>query len=404
MISGELILGGVGGFLQIYSISVRSVLLLISMSIFFVQSRSTFFENKKDLIINFLLIALAGFGVFNGYLHHHTIKLVIADAVPYLFLLYYFPLKILLRDARWKNFALTALKSAIIGEITVVVFSFISFATGWFVLQNPYYHWFRDIAAGKITHLSFNFFRIVLNEQLLLIPILLYIFWLIIQQGKKTAYFFLIALLAVYAFDLTRIYLIALGVGLIFLLSRENWRKWLGVTAGSVLIFLIFFSGVYSIASSGKSFGLEVFGLRLQSIVSPTLEESSLSRLLLLPKILDQIKSHPLLGSGLGSTISVFSPVEKTIITTSQYDWGYLEIISELGLVGLVIWLTFLYHVFSKIKKSPAKWQLASFIALLVINITSPALFHVLGILWLTLISSLGDVSPEQSPAPSHKP
>lgn len=403
IITAELLFGGIGGFFQIFNISLRSVLLLISLSIYFVQTKTNPYKEKTGQFPIFLMIALTGFGLINGYFHHHSLKLALADAIPYLFLLYYFPLKQLLLDDKWKNFSYAALKSAILGEAIFIAFTFISFSTNWFILQNPYYHWFRDIAGGKITPVAYNFFRIVLNEQLLLIPILIYFYYLIIQKNNKKYYIFLTTSLFIYAFNLTRIYFLALFVGLTSLLTTKKWKIWLKVTLSSTIIFLTIFSGIYLLASGGKSFGLEVFGLRLQSIVNPTLEDSSLSRLLLLPKILDQIKAQPLLGVGLGSTITVFSPVQHTTITTSQYDWGYLEIISELGIIGLIIWFIFLFQIFKKLKKLPTNWQLASFFALLVINLTSPALFHVLGVVWLTFLRSSADVSTAQSLELSHK-
>ena len=96
---------------------------------------------------------------------------------------------------------------------------------------------------------------------------------------------------------------------------------------------------------------------------------------------------NPFHGWGLGETITVYSPVFKKEVTTPHFDWGYLEILTELGIIGFFAWYKILQLVNKRIKAAPRpSWQLASLIALLVINITSPALFHVFGIIWLTIL------------------
>ena len=113
---------------------------------------------------------------------------------------------------------------------------------------------------------------------------------------------------------------------------------------------------------------------------------------MLLPKIWEKIKQKPLLGNGLGDTVAVYSPVVKKEIITTQFDWGYLEIIDEMGIAGLLIWLSFIIYLLIAIFKKTInkienkKYMLAMLGSLLVINITSPALFHVLGVVLLTIL------------------
>jgi O-antigen ligase len=154
------------------------------------------------------------------------------------------------------------------------------------------------------------------------------------------------------------------------------------------LAFIAIFVTTHTLASRGHSLGLEIFGLRLQSIASPQIEDSSLSRLLLLPKILEKIKTKPIIGQGLGDTVTVYSPVFDTTITTSHFDWGYLEIWAEMGLYGLLSWavfITYLFYLFLK-NKNDKNISVAILLSFLVINITGPALFHVFGILLLIFL------------------
>lgn len=402
LIAGEIILGGSGNYVEVFGIALRTVLLVIALSTFFVQNGKSILYNKNDLFLLFGMLTIAGLGAVNGIISGNSPSLVVADTIPYFFLLYYFPLRELLNNDRWKNFAISSLKSALIAQALFILITFFAFAQSFFVLQDAFYHWYRDIANGKITLVEFDFHRLVLNEQLLLAPILLYFLYRLIYQRARDSFPYIAVILFLLSINLTRIYFVAIVIGGLLLFSLSVWRQWFKVMTGCLAAFILIFCSLSLFASSGKTLGLEMFGLRIQSIVTPNIEDSSLSRLMLLPKILDSIKLTPLLGTGLGSTISVYSPIFNRPIITSHFDWGYLEIMAELGLLGLIIWLSFIYKIFTKIKKLP-NWQFVSFIALLVINITSPGLFHVLGFIWLTLLfSQTNCASSELSPLPKN--
>ena len=404
IIAAEMILGGAGGFLAIAGISLRTVLLVASLTIYGLQKlkdcKKIIKENKIFCFFVFLFFCFLGFSALRGYYLGHSPRLIIADLIPYLFFLYYFPLKELLqknlfppqRDpARggtiFKSLIFNLLLAALIGNFIFIILTFAGYSSGLLALQDSYYHWFRDVANGKITELGFNFYRIVLNEHLLLVPLLIVFIHRIIQNKKDYHLSFIIYLLLIttLSINLTRIYLVALAAGLLFLFSKTNWKRWLAVTFISCFLFLISFTTLHLIASRGQSLGWELFGLRLQSITAPKTEESSLSRLLLLPKIWGKIKTRPLLGNGLGDTVTVYSPIFKQEITTPHFDWGYLEVVAELGILGLLAWLFLIsYLLLSFIRFSPS--FTASIISLLAINLTSPALFHVLGVVWITFL------------------
>ena len=414
IVAAELILGGSGLFLQAFGITIRSLLLITGLVIYFWQTRTEILKPDKTKLIIIELLAITALGVARGIFFGNAGAQVISDAIPYLFLLYYFPLRGLIKDEAWKKWCFMALLATVLGQAIFILLTYMGFTGGLFHLQDTFYHWYRDIDAGKITLVSYNFYRLVLNEQLLLIPALLLFIYRAIAgkisakggsaSGWKKPEYFILGLLFVLSLNLTRIYIVALFAGMLALFSRRNWKRWLAVSLGSSFTFLIIFSLLFLVSSGGKSFGLEVFGLRLQSIVTPNLEESSFSRILLLPKIFDQILEHPFLGSGLGSTVTVFSPTLKTDIGTTNYDWGYLEILAELGVIGLSVWLLFIYYAAAGQKNRP-RWQIASLISLLIINLTSPAVFHVFGITFLAFLLALSSsASAEQSVAPIHNP
>lgn len=392
----EIILGGAGGFLSLYHLSLRTWLLAASLAVFTFQkikAKTIGQTLTQNLPASGFVLGLVGFAALqalHGLLNHHDPRLVIADFIPYLFLLYYFPLRELAGDNKFRATALSALAAAVAGNVLFILLTFTGFSAGIFSLQDAYYHWYRDAAQGKITALPYRFYRLVLNEHLLLAPLLFYFLYnRFYRRHIHAALYTLLsaALLIILSLNLTRIYLSALVIGLLALFNRAEWRRWLIGSLTTAIFFGAAFTAIHSLASRGASPGWEIFGLRLQSIVNPIIEESSLSRMLLLPKIIEKIKASPLIGEGLGATVSVYSPIFKKMIVTPHFDWGYLELFAELGAAGLLIWFFFIVFIFrAYVKKQRPNWQLAGLLALLAINVTSPALFHALGIIWFAVL------------------
>ncbi|MDD4476798.1 MAG: O-antigen ligase family protein [Patescibacteria group bacterium] len=399
IIAGEILLGGGGNFFAVHGVSLRVLLLVASLSIYSLQKiqskkvKTSLEENKKIVFLFLLLMLSACVSAARGYFLGNDIPLIISDLIPYLFLLYYFPLRELWNSQKFKNTAMNALYAAIIGNAVFALFTFFGFGGGLFALQDSYYHWFRDVAGGKITDLGLNFYRIILNEQLLLTPTLLLFLHKIIKKqydDKKIVFFSVFSLLSILSINLTRVYVLALFIGLLFLFNKQNWKRWLAVSVAVFFSFFLIFTFLHSVASRGQSLGLELFGLRLQSIAAPRVEESSMSRMLLLGPILEKIKARPIFGSGLGDTVTAYSPVFKKEITTQHFDWGYLEIIAEMGAVGFAIWILFIIFIFNAVNHYPysKRFFISALAAMLVINITSPALFHIFGIVFLTIVAS----------------
>jgi hypothetical protein len=202
----------------------------------------------------------------------------------------------------------------------------------------------------------------------------------------------------VFVLEFSRIYFLALVCGLIILKYKHQWLQWLHICIFTLASSFLLFGLINFAASSGLSSGLNLLGLRIGSISHPAIEESSLTRTALLPPILNMIGSHPFFGSGLGSKIVFTDPIKNTIVTTSQFDWGYFEIWAELGIFGLLLILSlidYILHTLIKKIRYVSDFQdfyvglFAGVIALSIMNITSPTLFHTLGIVYITFTLAL---------------
>ena len=145
--------------------------------------------------------------------------------------------------------------------------------------------------------------------------------------------------------------------------------------------------------------------MRITSLAMPQTETSSATRMMILPEALEMVKDNPILGVGLGATITFRNSNTYEMVTTRQFDWGYLEMIAELGALGALALLSLIFFaikkLLTKIKNAP-DWHdfyvglLAGVVAMLVINLTAPALFHVFGIIFLVLVIAVS-LKPESA-------
>ena len=189
------------------------------------------------------------------------------------------------------------------------------------------------------------------------------------------------------ALNISRAYFLGLIIGLLLLKYQNNWLDWLKILCLNFLIILALFTAFNIISSSNTDTGWAILGLKFGGITAPQTEISSQNRMELLKPIAVMIKDAPLLGQGLGQSIIT----EK--INTRHFDWGYFEMWIKWGLLGLLWSLTMLgllsKKIWTKIKNQNIYLGILSgAVALAVINITTPALFHVFGILYFTLLLS----------------
>jgi hypothetical protein len=394
IVAAEIILGGSGNFLDIKGLSLRTLLLAASLLIYFItllvgkRLREFIRTNKKFVYAAAILMTWVIFAGINGYVSGHDFRTIFSESIPYLFLLYYFPLKELLQKDEFRRTMFAMLCAAVLGNLIFILFTFAGYSSGALKMFDPYYHWFRDVANGKITEYPFHYYRLVLNEQLLAVPVLIFFVYKLIKKFSWLILLVITALLVILSINITRVYILALPLGLIFLFTKQNWKRWLAYSFACLLIFIISFTAVHLSASRGQSLGWEFFGLRLQSIAAPAIEDSSLSRLLLLPEISEKIRRHPLFGGGLGDEVTVYSPIFQASITTKNFDWGYLEMTDELGILGTFLYVLIVYILLQDLFKRKKMGLLAPLAALMVINITSPALFHAMGIILITVLAA----------------
>lgn len=398
----EFFLNGAGHFFELFGLLTRTWFLGIFGIIWLAQKiKQDKFNPRLPKNLRFSMLVAGVFlliSIINGFLQQHAGILVAQDAILYLFFLLLFPALEMLKypDA-------TLVKTArgyILGSAAFSLITFFIYSSGIGFLPDTYYHWFRNVASGKITDLGSNFFRIVLPEHLIIVPIILIISAYLMKNPKeKILWFYLLCLSFVLALNFSRIYFVGLALGFIILAIKQNLKQWFLISATTAVLILIIFTSTNFIASRGQSMGWELLGVRVGGVTAPNDDLSGAIRLALLPDIFRTIKLHPWLGSGLGTTVSYAHPVTKIIETRTQFDWGYLEMLAELGILGAFAYLAFLSVILYSLARltystnastdtpnSLLRGLLAGVAALFVINITTPALFQGFGVLYFVFI------------------
>ncbi|MFA4831439.1 MAG: O-antigen ligase family protein [Patescibacteria group bacterium] len=402
LVIGELFLGGAGHYLEFINLSVRTLVIATFLVLWTLHTinderlgRNIRINRKLNialLIFYFLLIASA----VNGIRHDHALTNIIQDLMPFLYLPLIFPAYQLLAKQETQEYFVRLVIVFLIGSAIFSVFTFVLFGSGIAELQGPFYQWFRDVSMGKITAMGNNFFRVVLPEHLLITPIILVISSLLMRNEKHHKMWRLLLFLAaaILVLNFSRGYFLALFAGLLILKYKHQWRRWFIISATTIGLVVLIFTSFAIFASGGKTFGWELLGVRVVSLTAPQIEVSAATRMMVLPAILEIIKDNPIAGVGLGATVTFMNTLTYEIITTRHFDWGYLEMLAELGVFGALALLSLYLFTAVKLNKKinhASDWHdfyvglLASTFAMLVINITSPALFHVFGIIFLVL-------------------
>lgn len=402
----ELLLGGSGLYLEIGGISLRTALLGTFIFIWLMHLLYDGRAAKKHVLLPhpilfafmFLAVVIV-LSTFNGLMHNEPLY-VIQDAIPYLYFFLLIPAFHVYQRPEMQASLIRMITAMAISSALYSLTLFLLFSGGVLQIHDPVYKWIRDIGAGKITDLG-GFFRVVFPMHLLLVPVTLVSASILLSKVKKihsSVWLVIASSLVVFALNLSRAYILALIVGYIVLIYRHNFAKWFRVSLTMMILFCAIFFGTALIGSGGKSLGLNHLGLRAASLIDPSVETSTHTRMALLAPIADKISEHPITGNGLGTALTFYPPFSSSKITTREYDWGVLEIWSELGIFGFimftVVFVMTMYYLIDHIRHRYHEDEvdvglLASLFAMLILGIFGPVLSHVFGVLMFSGIMAV---------------
>jgi hypothetical protein len=361
----EAILGGAGRLFVFKGLSLRMILYIIAVLFLFLtvvrerRLKAFYFDNKNIfvfLVMIFLMIlALSG---INGYfLHNNSLGEVIGDITGYVSFVLLFIYNFTIRDREDIKRIVNVVVVTIVlqAAIIIVIHYFIGFK---FIDVESFNKTLQYLHIGAFTNLPAGAVRIFFKSSIYLqIGFTLLAYMYSSDEYKSSRKYIAISLVLVtYAAFLTytRAFWLGAAVSFIFLIITGSVKKTGKIIAVSVAGFLIMTSISYvvygdlrTIGSAIGRFGyLPQFSAKVTS--QPGKKETSMEKIEdisanyrseLKHYMGENIKRSPVLGSGLGVII-------KEIQTASRSEYMYLDILMEMGAVGLLMYLSIFAAVF----------------------------------------------------------
>lgn len=423
----ELLIGSQGYLLWIGEtgnhISLRIALWIVVMAIWVVKELTQFLRVKRlanhwsnfsfyfPFLFLLLILALAA---VNGFLSNNDNNLIFIEAKRWLYIITLVPLIIVLKQADFRQEFSTVISAAALWLALKTLILLYIFSHG-LEISDVIYTWTRANLLGEITTLANGFSRVFLQSQVF--SLLGFIFATVIflkllkqtawQLSKQAVVYGLASalFLSVIIISLSRSFWFGLSVAIIFMIVVIIFflRPKIKELTKGVLFLLAILVATLCILFITLEFPLPkpLFGFNssLLSDRANTNDAAANSRWALLPVMNQAIFKQPILGYGLGKTLTYNSSDPRIIksssngsYTTNAFEWGWLDIWLKLGILGLVAYLWFLLAIAKQaalaFKNNPYQSlaAMAALLALVCLNVFTPYLNHPLGFAYLAII------------------
>lgn len=424
---------GIGGFGRMASVEVGWLDLSLRMALmggFFMgwglnalKARVWRFWRWSEFVIIQVWPVVAGMvilGIFRGWQLEQPF--IFQDANSWFFLLYLIPVLDVAHRFGYdlKRLTRSALLAGVIINGVMALATLYVFTHG-FAMADVWYTWVRDARLGEITPAGGGLVRVFFQSFIFSIIALIGVMAIWYQHAYRQpldvvargiSWKFLekpnfavrslipgIGVLSAVtiALSLSRSFWLGLAAGgmavLVFGLVKFRSLKFFTIirmfmvlVGGLVLIFLVMIAPPQKAAWSVTDYFAE-----RGSVSDP----AAASRWSLLPVMLEDIKNNPVVGHGLGNTLTFKSSDPRVLKahpdgmqTTYAFEWGWLSLWDKFGLFGVGVMLWLLVSIGWRLWKSDYEWWfrvsgIASILALAVIHFFTPYLDHPLGFAWL---------------------
>ncbi len=368
---------------------------------------------KYFLLLAFFIIL----AFFNGLVKQNNFGNIFFDINGWLYFFLFIPFSLVLKNfSEIKKAIKILLAAAFWLSIKTYLLLFI-FSHNLRSVSSFIYLWVRKTGVGEITLIKNGFYRIFFQSHIfVLVAFLFFIVMFTYHLTGKGAInrrylfvrFFCMALfLSVIILSLSRSnwvgLLVSLGLFVYFFVKYFDYNRLLTLIGSLLAVFIVsLLMGIIAVKfpypHPQESFSATA--LLAERAGQITDEAGVSSRWNLLPKLIDKIKIHPIIGSGFGATVTYKSNDPRVlqshpggIYTTYAFEWGWLDFWLKLGFLGMLCYALLLTKVFfvglKNIKKNiNTEYSIALILglaAIATIHFFSPYLNHPLGIGYLLL-------------------
>lgn len=370
------------------------------------------------------LLGLLVLGCILGFLGHNSVSDIFFDSNGYLFLGLVLVVSPLLRRFIDSN-QLVQLFAAGVVMLAVQTGLMLAIFSHQYAFVPELYRWARDIRLAEITFYAKNFYRIFLQSQIysvygLFLFLTLCVFGNPSQRERRKLLLLVSLASATILLSFSRsfwISVIVVFLGFTFFTLKRCQRKAQTFTKGIVYGFILLIAQLFVISflanypylwnRPGGQSALSLFSDRTDTSTQEVAAASRFDQLLPLSKA---ILHEPILGSGFGTSVTYVSHDPRIVAatggtrTTFAFEWGYLDMLLKIGLVGVAVLFLWLWHVLRALhnswnRKGDQKILSLGMIfmvsALLVTHFSTPYLGHPLGIGLLVVLA--GYATQQQS-------
>ncbi len=392
IIFAELILGAQGYLVSWRGLSLRIMFFLIFMVVALARlyiERADLQEKLREdshlLGVWGIFLVWLGWSFLNGWLHNEA-GAVFFDANAYFFLALFPLCWYFWRTNRWPSALLNDVVAGTLAALGMFTFGMYLLFTHdlWAPVSLTIFRWLRDTKLAEPTNLG-STWRFFMQSQVFV----LFGFFVVSQAWVKkelswvTSFLALSGLFFLLIVAFSRSFLVGLGSGLVvFLLVSLRTAGWRRVLQYSLL------GAAALVLALGLSRALAQHPLNNGTVarLEVTGDASWITRKNELWPLWQKIKEHPFIGSGFGTALAYESADPRHVgqYTTFAFEWGYLDMVSKFGIVGLLLYGWWL--ILSVKLNKEADWKhLAPLAALLTLNLVTPYLNHPLGLGYIYL-------------------
>jgi len=420
----ELFVGSQGHLFEIklgdYELSIRIGIFLAVMFVWLIQllRRKQYLKLWQELKQYPWLIALAVvclWGIIFAFWRGNSLTSIFLDFNAWIYFLYLLPLLTVFRKEDLPN--VLQVFAAGLTALALKTLLFLYVFSHKFSFSLDFYKWGRDTLWGEFAIINENFYRIFSQGQVfILIGVFVFLSYVFFAPNLKLKNIFtnrvvylLTILLLTVVISLSRSFWLALiltSLVFLFLFLKQNYKQLHVLFFGTLfaaVIALTVFSGIIYFPWPKISGQFDP-----SSLLDDRLSLSGAgisSRWSQLPNLTNAIIKHPIIGSGWGTTVT-YQSTDPRILTvnnptglynTYAFEWGYLDIILKIGLLGLIVYLLFIWSIIKNYwqlwKKNTDRDERALIIglmlgllSLLITHGFSPYLNHPLGIGYVLLV------------------
>ncbi|MFA6098455.1 MAG: O-antigen ligase family protein [Patescibacteria group bacterium] len=439
ILTAELITGSFGYLfyydMSNFRISIRLGLFLavfVAWAVNAIREKKIVFKNSNLFWPLTIFVIFIAWGIVSGIIHHNILKNVFFDVNAYLFFgLIFIAYQVVNSYKKIIAFFKIMLASlTLISLKTFFLLFYFSHQTKEDLIRLVY-TWVRDTRVGEIAGISGNYSRIFFQSHIWCVfALLIIIIFLILYKNdelkrKNRTFLFIMLFLnsTTLIISFSRSLWLALAVSFVLLLVYLIFKEKLGIKSLGKIALISLIIIIINLATITFLVNIKIPGSKANQIstgslikdrITQTEEAALVSRYDLLKPLASKVMENPVMGSGFGTTVSYKSSDPRTknvnggIYTSYAFEWGYLDIAIKIGMLGLIVYLYFIWRIFSnclklmKITKFRIVYLLVlglifSLIALLVTHATTPYLNHPLGIFLIVIAAAFSDFLIKQN-------